>query len=82
MRSLLERLVLLAIFIGGNIVAAGVWLVLGGMWQRIIPGADSPWPYVVIGALAAIAALAFIHGAIDYIARHSLLEWRRGRRGG
>ena len=82
MRSFLQGLVLVGIFVATNVVGAGVILVLGQIWQRAIPGWGSPWPWFVIGGAGALAAFCFLRGALFYAAGPLLIQWRPGRRGG
>ena len=65
----------LGIFLAANVVAAGVVLVLGLIFQTIIPGWSSPWPWFVIGGAGAIAAYLFAKGALATLPR--FIERRR-----
>jgi len=82
MKSFAQSLTLVAMFLGANVVAAGVIQVLGQILQGLLPGWESPWPWFVIGGAGAFAAYLFIRGAMVYLAGGSLIQWRPGRRGG
>lgn len=82
MRSFTQGLALVGLFLGANVVAAGVVQVLGQILQKMVPGLESPWPWFVIGGAGAFAAYLFIRGAIVHIAGTPLIQWRPGRRGG
>lgn len=82
MRPFVQGLVVVVVFIACNVVAAGVVLVLGTILQQAAPGWDSPWPWFVICAFAAIAAILFLQGAISYAQGLRRLQWPPRRRGG
>ncbi len=82
MKSFLEGAVVVAFLLAANIVGAGVIQVLGGILQRVLPGLESPWPWFLICAAAAIAAFLFLRGAMCYANRLPLIQWRPGQRGG
>lgn len=82
MRTFLEGAVVIAFFLAANVVAAGVWTVLGGIVQRLFPGLEAPWPWFIIGIAAALAAFLFLRGAMCYANRLPLIQWRPGQRGG
>lgn len=86
----LEGAIVAGVFIASNVVAAGVVLVLG-MMLKLSPVADSPWPWLVVGILGALAAYVFLKGAMLYDLHRRFFGWRNpnkglqsgaGRRGG
>lgn len=75
----MQGLALILIFAFANVVAAGVWQVLVLLLHKMAPQLSSPWPFLLIGGLAAVAAVLFVRGAMDYASR---IQCRPGRRGG
>ena len=62
-----------AAFIGANVVAAGVFRVLGEVAQNTVPDADlTLWPWILIGIASVGAALVFLVGLLE--AGNSLLK--------
>jgi hypothetical protein len=82
MKAFTQAIALVGLFLGANVVAAGVVQVLGRILQDLVPGLESPWPWFVIGGAGAFAAFLFVRGGIIYLAGGALLQWRPGRRGG
>lgn len=82
MNTFFQGAVIVGFLFAANVVAGGVWIVLGGIVQKIFPGIESPWPWLFVGAAAAIAAFLFLRGAMCYANRLPLIQWRPGQRGG
>lgn len=82
MIKFLEGAVLVGAFIATNIVAAGVVLVLGLMYQAAVPNWISPLPWILICAAGALAAFVFLRGLMLFAAERARLQCRAGRRGG
>lgn len=76
MNTFFQGALVVGFMVAANVVAAGVWLVLGGILQKMAPGIEAPWPWILIGAAAAIAAFLFLRGAMCYANRVPLIQWR------
>ena len=59
-----KGLVVIALLIAANVVAAGVVLVLGKGLQAVAPALHSPWLWLAVGAAGAFAAYFFLRGAM------------------
>jgi hypothetical protein len=56
------------VFLFGNVVGAGVWLVLYVCFQRNWPDTQSPLIYMTFGVVAVVCSICFIRGAIASLA--------------
>ena len=82
---LLSGIVLVAVFLAANVVAAGVVLVLGGLLRRAPALDGSPWAWMAVLAAGAFAAVIFLRGAMSFCGRRDPnkgLESAHGQRGG
>ena len=92
MKTFLQGVVLISLFVMANVVAAGVILVLGKTLQAVAPTWTSPWPWLLICWAGALAAIGFVRWTMLFAERgqsffglrdpHKGLECRSARRGG
>ena len=65
MNKLAAFLAINSAFVGANVVAAGVYRVLGEVVHESIPDADlTVWPWILVGIAAAGAAFVFLVGLL------------------
>ena len=67
MNKLAAFLAINSAFVGANVVAAGVFRVLGEVVHEAIPDADlTVWPWLLVGIASAGAAFIFLAGLLAY----------------
>lgn len=87
---MIRGLIVLALFVAANLLAAGVVLGLGLALQAIAPMWISPLPWVAIGAASIAAAVLFLKHAVlaprvflvDRVNPNKGLNSAKSRRGG
>ena len=56
----MTAILLIALFILANLVAAGTMLSLGHIWQFVAPESVSVWPWMLIGITGVLASIGTI----------------------
>jgi len=66
MSNLTAFLTINGVFLGANVVAAGVFRVLGDLVRDLVPEADlTVWPWLLVGMFSIGASVIFLIGFVD-----------------